>query len=70
MEGSGRVGGQLRGDEECPLSGVSKSGRVWRKVPESDARSAGVWICSVFLYAGKGEDKAGDVWRASRVPLR
>ena len=22
-----------------PLSGVAKSGRVWRKVPESDARS-------------------------------
>ena len=29
-EGADRVGGQLRGD---------KSGRVWRKVPESDARS-------------------------------
>ena len=26
-------------DEECPFSGVTKSGRVWRKVPESDARS-------------------------------
>ena len=24
---------------ECPFSGVTKSGRVWRKVPESDARS-------------------------------
>ena len=33
-----RVGGQLRGDKECPFSGVSKSGRVWRKVPESGAR--------------------------------
>ena len=31
--------GQLRGDKECPFSGVTKSGRVWRKVPESDARS-------------------------------
>ena len=30
---------QLRGDKECPFSGVTKSGRVWRKVPESDARS-------------------------------
>ena len=28
--GADRVGGQLRGN---------KSGRVWRKVPESDARS-------------------------------
>ena len=31
--------GQLRGDTECPFSDVTKSGRVWRKVPESDARS-------------------------------
>ena len=38
-EGADRVGGQLRGDKECPSSGVTKSGRVWRKVPESDARS-------------------------------
>ena len=37
-----RVVGQLRGDKECPISGVTKSGRVWRKVPESDARS----LCS------------------------
>ena len=30
----------LRGNKECPaFSGVTKSGRVWRKVPESDARS-------------------------------
>ena len=38
-EGADRVGGQLRGDKECPFSGVTKSGRAWRKVPESDARS-------------------------------
>ena len=38
-EGADRVGRQLRGDKECPFSGVTKSGRVWRKVPESDARS-------------------------------
>ena len=38
-EGADRVGGQLRGDKEWPFSGVTKSGRVWRKVPESDARS-------------------------------
>ena len=25
---------------ECPFNGVTKSGRVWRKVPESDAGSA------------------------------
>ena len=40
-EGADRVGGQLRGDKECPFRGVTKSGRVWRKVPESDARSVG-----------------------------
>ena len=34
-----RVAGQLHGDKEYPFSGVTKSGRVWRKVPESDARS-------------------------------
>ena len=33
------VGGQLRGDKECPFSGVTKPGRIWRKVPESDVRS-------------------------------
>ena len=40
-EGADRVCGQLREDKECPFSGVTKSGRVWRKVPESDARSVG-----------------------------
>ena len=38
-KGADRVGGQLRGDKECSFSGVTKSGRVWRKVPESCARS-------------------------------
>ena len=33
------VGGQLCGDKKCPFSGVTKSGRVWRKVLESDTRS-------------------------------
>ena len=40
-EGADRVGGQLRRDKECPFSGLTKSGRVWRKVPESDAQSVG-----------------------------
>ena len=43
-EGVDRVGGQLRGDKECPFSGVTKSGSVWRKVPESDARSVGLYF--------------------------
>ena len=31
----------LMGDKECPFSGVTTFGRVWRKVPESDAGSVG-----------------------------
>ena len=45
-EGADRVAGQLRGDKECPFSGVTKSGRVWRKVPESDARG----VLSVYNF--------------------
>ena len=37
LEGADRVAGQLRGDKEYPFSDVTKSGGVWRKVPESDA---------------------------------
>ena len=39
LEGADRVDGQLRGDKEFSFSGVTESGRVWRKVPENDARS-------------------------------
>ena len=49
-EGADRVGGQLRGDKECPFSDVTKSGRVWRKVPESDARSVEVLVSLGVLY--------------------
>ena len=38
-EGADCVSGQLRGDKECPFSGATNSARVWRTVPESDARS-------------------------------
>ena len=40
LEDADRVGGQLRGIKECPgaFSGVTNSGRVRRKVSESDAR--------------------------------
>ena len=38
-EGADRVGEQPRGNKKCPFSGITKSGRVWRKVQESDARS-------------------------------
>ena len=51
-----RIGGQLRGDKECPFSGVTKSGRIWRKVPESDARNVVgcVWYvrCWVVQHVG------------------
>ena len=39
QEGADSVAGQLRRDKECRFSGITKSGRVWRKVPESNARS-------------------------------
>ena len=44
-EGADMVGGQLREDGECPFSGVTSSGRVWRKVSESDARRVGLAAC-------------------------
>ena len=49
-EGADRVGGQLGGDKECPFSGVTKSGRVWRKVPQSDAGSVGAAPSERFGY--------------------
>ena len=54
-EGADRVAGQLRGDKEC---GVTKSGSVWRKVPESDAR------CVECPFSGV--TKSVRVWR--KVP--
>ena len=48
-EGADRVGGQLRGDKECPFSGVTKSGRIWRKVPENCARSVDKGLTLLLL---------------------
>ena len=48
------VGGQLRGDRECPFSGGTSSGRVWRKVPESDAGSVQLAV----LHSPVGRDYA------------
>ena len=53
-EGDGRVGGQLRGDKDCPFSGVTKSGRVWRNVPESDAQSGVQCMLGIVPYSRKG----------------
>ena len=36
--------------KECPFRGVTKSGRVWRKVPESDARSVS-WNLTAGILA-------------------
>ena len=60
-EGADRVGGQLRGDTECPFSGVTKFGRVWRKVPESDARS----VAALFTSA-----QLSPVWLVTRFPMQ
>ena len=38
----------MRGEKECPFSGVTSSGRVWRKVPESDARSVSFHLALFF----------------------
>ena len=35
IEGADSVGGQLRGDKECPSSGVTNSGRGLEEVTES-----------------------------------
>ena len=43
--------GQLRRDKERPSSGVTKTGRVWRKVPESDAR------CVTIMQTGGKKKK-------------
>ena len=41
----------------CPFSGVTKSGRVWRKVPKSDARGVHVTLkatqSQVTLYVAQ-----------------
>ena len=34
-----------KAEKECSFSDVTSSGRVWRKVPESDARSVGAVLC-------------------------
>ena len=56
-EGADRVGGQLRGDK-CPFSGVIKSGGVWRKVPESEARS----VVGGIKVEASGRDQGRNKW--------
>ena len=40
LEVADSIAGQLLGNKECPFSGVTNSGRVWRKVSESGARES------------------------------
>ena len=47
-EGADSFSGQTLRNKECPFSGVTSSGRVLRKVPESEARS--VRKCDQNLY--------------------
>ena len=56
-EGADRVDGQLRENKECPFSGVTKSGRIWRKVPESDARSVGTRMISNLIVGPQEEEE-------------
>ena len=49
-KGADRVGGQLRGDKECSFSGITNSGRVWRKVSQSDARSVPLQLYPFILF--------------------
>ena len=42
---------QLRGNKECPFSGVTKSGRVWKNVPESVVYDILPSTTAVFSYA-------------------
>ena len=48
FRGCWRIGGQLRRSKECPFSGITKSGSVWRKIPESKAQCPPPW-CLVFV---------------------
>ena len=51
---SGPHSGQLLRDKECPFSGITNSGRVWRKVPEHHfpAPTASVLPTDVQLLTG------------------
>ena len=62
LEGADRVCGQMRADKEGPFIGINKSGRVWRKMPESDARSvvSRMYTPGPTIYAqGANKVKAG-----------
>ena len=67
LEGADRISGPLHGDKECPFSGVTKYGRIWRKVPESDAQSVHrtLNIDPVFLANALDSTVGMMIWRKS-----
>ena len=60
------VHGQLRRDKEYPFSGVTKYGRVWRRVPESGARSV-ISIQTFRRALTASVDSCAEVKRAPSV---
>ena len=50
--------------KECPFSGVTSSGRIWRKVPQSDAGSVTWWLTARQKRLGSSRKEA-----AQRSPL-
>ena len=49
----------LRGDKECPFSGVNIFGRVWKKVPESDSRSKHLTVRGIVCSTQRERDARG-----------
>ena len=62
-EGADRVSGQLHRNKGCPFSGLTRSGRVWRKVPESEA-----WSVDQPLHWAPQNLSLKDSSLARRVP--
>ena len=55
LEGVDSIGGQLHGDKECPFSGVTNSGRIWNKVPESDVQSVASLMPDIKVMCATGK---------------
>ena len=77
LEGPDRIGGQLRGDKECPFSDITKSGRVWRKVLESARCSecgsvdrwrylVGIKLTAVLLDSNYARGLRAKIWKRTR----
>ena len=61
-KGADHIGGQLHGDKECPFSGITKSGRLWRKVLESK-HGFSMWFYGDMMLSWKmGTVPHADEW--------